>query len=42
MSNTVGEGDNFITFEIPFIRGIDIKHRLDRGNTEKNFHFQRK
>ena len=42
MSNSVGEGDNFITFEIPFIRGIDINDRLCWTITEKIFSFSKK
>lgn len=42
MSNSVEEGDNFITFEIPFIRGIDIKYRLDWKSTKEIFSLSEK
>lgn len=42
MSDGAGEGDNFIPFEIPFIRGIDIDNEDDWKNAEKIFSLSEK
>ena len=42
MSNCAEEGDNFITFEIPFIRGIDINNGQGLISAEKIFSLSEK
>ena len=42
MSDYAGEGDNFIPFEIPFIRGLDIDEEEDWINAENIFSLSKK